>query len=377
MTNSTDNSIDLPVELLLNAVFSLRASFSVEEGQEDVGTQLSVRMLLPHIRPRADPRLAAMLADTLEHHTPKSDAEADALLLLCSDFVERKSVQALDGCISVVLSRYQHYEKEQRPAGAINWLLKGIELEALLYCDQSKEGTSAWQEQLSSSGVCYRLLNTICLHTAQSLLKCLLREEDSIALTHVRGEEIVIELEKSNLMSYVPAVRLLDHIVAITTSSAEHPDEALIADHIISCLADERNDEDDGVVSSLARSSMHWDLLRLAHQILERRADMDFTAPFDVRGMQVLMERFTTVLACREVERVKTELASQEDIQAMRLSFSNGLMKAFVAENAQKKLSSSANRSTDTTSVADICAADLGKYSRDKQEKVVERMLDF
>jgi hypothetical protein len=113
--------------------------------------------------------------------------------------------------------------------------------------------------------------------------------------------------------------------------------------------------------------------LRLAHLMLDRTVERDFSASFDVRGMQVLLERFTIITASREVERLAP--LSEEETNKMRTSLANGLMRAFVAENSKKKNAEFGK--ANNFSVAGVCAADLGKYSRDKQEKAVKMMLDI
>ena len=368
---SPSDEYSLQIELLLNASFSIRSSLAVD-GQQDLATRLSVRLLLPHIKPRGDLRIAATLADTLDHHTPQSDAEARTLLALCRSLVKRKNVRVLDGCVSIALSRYWHYVRDQRPGGSVYWLLAGMELESLVLCADGTERTGSWQRYLSS-GVCYRLLFAICMETTQSLLKGLLGDEDGAALVYARAREMVTALEESTLASYVPCAQGLSHVVQMASAIVERKDDVLVASSIVACLEEKRNEEDDGVVMSLARSSMHWDLLRLAQLLLEKNVERDFSSPFDVRGMQVLLERFTVVTASRELERLKP--LSTEETMKMRTALANGLMRAFVAENSKKKRA--VTNPSGNFSVAGIFAADLAKHSRDKQEKVVEMMLDI
>lgn len=360
----------LQTELLLNASFAIRSSLAVE-GHHDLGTRLAVRLLLPHVKPDGDVQIAATLAETLEHHTPQTDAEANTLLSLCRNLVERKHVRVLDGCVSIALSRHRHYLVDQRPGGAVHWLLTGMELESLVLCDGA-ENSGPWQRDLSS-GVCYRILVTSCMETAQSLLKGLLGDEEGVALVYARAQEMVASHEESKLASFVPAVKVLEHVVEMAKAIVGRTDETVVASSIVSCLEEKVNNEDDGVVSSLARSSMHWDLLRLAHLMLDRTVERDFSASFDVRGMQVLLERFTIITASREVERLAP--LSEEETNKMRTSLANGLMRAFVAENSKKKNAEFGK--ANNFSVAGVCAADLGKYSRDKQEKAVKMMLDI
>jgi hypothetical protein len=364
-------------ELLLNAAFALRSSLATE-GQHDLGARLAVRLLVPYVKTGDDVEIAAAIVNTLEHHAPETDAEANTILALCLKLVERKSVRVLDGCISIVLARYRHFLSDQRPGGAVHWLLKGIELESLVLCD-GPQRTGAWQETLST-GVCYRLLVAYFQELSQSLLKCLLGDEEGASLQFASAKEMVAAAqEEAEIASFIPAVKVLEHFVGMAEAIAARKDEALVARSIVACLEERANDEEGGVVSSLARPSMHWDLLRLAKGILDRNAQRDrlherqsYSAPFDVRGMQVLMERFTLMIASREIEKSKP--ISEAETSKMRLALGDGLMRAFVAENASKK---AALRTGRKVSIAGIHSSDLGKYSREKQEMVVEKMLDF
>jgi hypothetical protein len=376
MLDPSDN-YSVKSELLFNGAFALRSSLATE-GQHDLGARLSVRLLVPYVKTGDDVEIAAAIVNTLEHHSPETDAEANTILQLCLKLVERKNVRILEGCISIVLARYRHFRSDQRPAGAVHWLLKGIELESMVLCD-GPQRTGAWQETLST-GVCYRLLVAYFQKTAQSLLKCLLGDEEGASLQFASAKEMAAAAQEENeASSFIPAVKVLEHFVGMAEAIAARKDESLVARGIVACLEERANDEEGSVVSSLASPSMHWNLLRLAKGILDRNAQRDrlherqsYSAPFDVRGMQVLMERFTIMIASREIE--KSSPIPENETTNMRRALGGGLMRAFVAENAAKK---AALRSGRKVSVAGIYSADLGKYSREKQEMVVATMLDF
>ena len=136
MPNPSDK-YSLKTELLLSASFSIRSSLATE-GHHDLGTRLSVRLLLPHVKIDGDVRVTANLVDVLEHHSPQTDAEANTLLSLCRSLVERKNVRVLDGCVSSALARYRYFLQDQRPGGAVHWLLAGMELESLVLCTGTK-----------------------------------------------------------------------------------------------------------------------------------------------------------------------------------------------------------------------------------------------
>lgn len=380
----------LKTELLLDAAFAIHSSLGME-GHQDLGTRLTVRFLLPCIKVDSDVRITATLVNTLEHHAPKTDAEANALLALCRTLVERKNVRVLDGCVSICLARYRHYLKDQRPGGAVHWLMVGMEFESLvLGCRKTKSSTSNskkgttkettaanWQQALES-GVCHRVLVCYCLETSQGLLKGLLGEEEGVSLLYGRAKEMIATaIEESDFSSFLRPARALEHILIIAEAIAEKKNESVVASSVVACLEEQPNEDDNGVVSSLARSSMHWNLLRLAKGILERSGQkkglhgkQEYEAFFDVRGMQVLMERFTVIAASREMEG---EPLSSKDLQDMRLTLGDGLMSAFVAENGIKK----AHNGAPKMAVTGVYSPDLGKYSREKQQLVVAKMLDF
>lgn len=334
-----------------------------------------VRLLLPHIKLESDLRITATMVDAMEHHYPQTDEEASALLEMCRKLVERKNIRVLDGCISIVLARYRYFLADGRPGGAVHWLLVGIELEAkALFGDKR---TGSWQRALAT-GVCHRLLVTYCMKTSDILLKGMLGEGEGVSLYFAQGKEICTACDESEMADFIPAVKVLSHVVTMAEAIAERKDDALVASSIIACL-EERANDDDGVVSCLARSTMHWNLIRLAKLVLDRNSEREgmeemhlHTASFDVRGMQVLLERLTVFTSILDMEGLKP--SSSEDLQQIRLAFAEGLMRAFVAENAMKK---SSFRKTPQISLVGVYAAELGKVSREKQELVVQNMLEF
>ena len=354
---------------MLSAAFAIRSSFAVE-GQRDLGTRLVVRLLLPHIKVDGDVAITASMVNALEHHYPQTDAEATMILDLCRKLVERKNIRVLDGCIAICLARYQFFLADERPGGAVHWLLTGMNMEAL--CMGSVLTAVP-------TGVCHRLLVTICMQTSESLLKGLLGGGEGVSLVYASGKEIVVACEESDICRTVRAVKVLEHIVAMAEAIAERKDDSLVATNIVSCLEEHPSDEGDGEVSCLARPTMHWDLIRLAKVILDRNVEREameelhlHAASFDVRGMQILLEKLTLVLATHEM--TGRSGPAHEIVHATRLALAEGLMRAFVAENSMKQ---SRYMKGSRISVAGVYAADLGKVSREKQELVVQSMLDF
>jgi hypothetical protein len=78
----SDDGLSLKTEFLINASTAIRSSLATE-GANDLATRLAVRLLLPHVKIGSDLRIIANLVNTLEHYSPKSDADAKGLLSLC------------------------------------------------------------------------------------------------------------------------------------------------------------------------------------------------------------------------------------------------------------------------------------------------------
>ncbi|KAG7359741.1 Nup85 nucleoporin [Nitzschia inconspicua] len=371
----------------IHAASAIRSSFAAEaedaakdphrpSDQRDLGSWLTVKLLLPYIKVGSSLTYTAALVDTLEHHSPQSDPEAEKLLLLCQKLVERKNVRVLDGCDSICLARYLHYKASGSPAGAIKWLIRGAELESLLFCGSQRTG--AWQTLLHP-GVCFRKLVVEFSETAQSMLKYLLGEEvdGSASETYRRAKEMIEAQQESSITPFVAAVKVLEHIVTMAQAISEHPKTCttVVASNIVECLEEYCNEEDDGAVSSLAPPCMQWDLLRLSTLMLERDAakgDMEATASFDVKGMGVLFSCFMI-----NVENMKMTkqlgMISSENIYKMRLALGEGLKRAFIVENAMK---AAPQKKTARLSTEGVYAANFDEHAREVGELAVKNMLD-
>mmetsp|Transcript_15178 Transcript_15178/g.35174 ORF Transcript_15178/g.35174 Transcript_15178/m.35174 type:complete len:892 (+) Transcript_15178:74-2749(+) len=377
---------NMATELLLEASSATRTSLATE-GYFDLGTRLAVRLLLPHIEIDSDTRITATLVNALDHHSPKSDGEAKSLLALCRNLIERKNIRVLDGCVSICLARYIHYIGKRIPGGAVHWLLTGMHLESLVLCEGPKR-SGDWQRALTS-GVCYRKLIAYFTETSRTLLKTLLGEESGASLVYDRAKEMVVETKKEDsnldsLASFVSAVRLLENMITIAGAIVERKDNSIIASGIISCLEERPNDDDDGVVSCLARS-LSWDLLRLGIAVLDMDATLVETkdrhettvsdiASFDVRGMGILLSVFTIetkARALKEEDEAENSCLDENELQRYRLALAEGLKRAFVSENAMKR--AARTRRPKMT----VYAANLSKCSREEQEWIAESMLNY
>jgi hypothetical protein len=328
----------LETDLLLSAADAIVSSHS--SSRADVGTRLAVGLLLPHARPQGDLRITAALAEIIAHHSPGTDAEAKLLLDLVHPLVAKKSLRVVDGCVNLVLSRYQRYDGTAA-AGAVYWLLRGVELEREAYHSMEV-------------GSCSRLLVTSCVTTSSTLLSGLVGDNENLGTTFMKAKDMATSIREDDLdLCDVREVAVLLHIADLATAIVEKRGDDVVASHISACLADGLRN--DGAVHVLAHSSMHWTLLRLAYVILNKNEE---SAPFDVAGMEVLLLRLT-------------ELGNHEP--KMRLAFAKGLMRAHVTGNAKLKTSM-----TSTSSHLDgAVSSKLTLYSPADQERIVANMLDM
>jgi hypothetical protein len=376
------SSFSILTELLLSASQAILSSLSSSE--PDVGVRLSTKLLLPYVKPNGDVRITATLGETLVRHGPTTDAEARVLLDLCRDLVARKSRRVLDGCVSLILFRYHHYLAEQRHGGAVHWLLKGVELEVLMYATtDGRRDNKAWQTVLAS-GVCSTLLCSSCATTSQSLLAGLVANDEtaSVGQDFVRAREMVTSIQEddpSGLTHTIRQVKLLILVFGMARAVVNNEGDSVIAKNIVACLEDNVDEEDDGVVVSLAHYNMYWDLLSLAYSILQREEeckqtgsmDEKYKASFYVHGIRTLLE----ILAQITLSNKGITETKESQVISMRLTFGKGLMRAIVAANAKRReidLRSSQSNSR----LGSAHSSKLSTYSRSDQERIVEMMLD-
>lgn len=380
------SSFSFQTELLLSASEALLSSLSSSE--PDLGARLSTQLLLPFATPSGDVRITATLGETLERHGPSTDAEARELLDICRDLVGRKSRRVLDGCVNMILFRYQHYLTEQRFGGAVHWLLKGIELEALLFatCSDGRRVEKAW-EIVNASGVFGTLLCSACLTTSKSLLAGLVvdeKEQSPVGLDFVRAQEMAASIQEddpSGLSHKIPEVKLLILVFGMARAIVEGEGDPAVAKNIVSCLEANVNEEDNGVVAPLAHYAMYWDLLLLAYTILNRdevradesgSAELKCAASFDVQGIRILMTKFVKLTAASEKGSVESGGTVALDESSMRLALGKGLERAILAENSKRQ---AFGLQKPYGELGSAHSAKLSSYSHSDQEQIVQLML--
>jgi hypothetical protein len=356
------------IECLCEASAAILSSLA--DSNPGVGTRLAVRLLLPYAAQQGNTPIVATITDILDHHAPQTDAEARSLLTLCRPLVEQQSVRVLDGCVSIVLHRYRSYVHRQIPGGGIPWLLAGIEFESLVL---------AALEQ----GSCYRTLVVACHHSSSYLMQCLTRAADIEGSAYETAQSMVAALQDApSDTKTIPAVQELVSTLSIFDSILKTVNYDEAASQIVTLL-EERKDGKTGVCFTVASASMHWPLLRTAKKMILDKEEEDpadsqktiFTSAFDKRGVALLMERLTQIDMFR-VETLSGSSPSEKDVDDMRKALGHALARAFVAENAKKKLHRKSPRRKQDA-VDGILSIDLWKHHLSVQEDVVRGMLEI
>ena len=76
--------------------------------------------------------------------------------------------------------------------------------------------------------------------------------------------------DPSGLAHQIRDVKLMEDVLEIALAMIEIKGDQAIAQHIVACLETRVDENDDGIVVSVAHWSMYWDLLSLAHMVLKR-----------------------------------------------------------------------------------------------------------
>lgn len=353
------------IECLCEASAAILSSLA--DSNPGVGTRLAVRLLLPYAAQEGNTPIVATITDILDHHAPQTDAEARSLLILCRPLVEQKSVRVLDGCVSIILHRYRSYVDRQIPGGGIPWLLTGIEFESFVLAALTQ-------------GSCYRTLVVACHHSSSYLMQCLTRTADIEGSAYETAQSMAAALQDASTdTKTIPAVQELISTLSIFDSILKTVDDEQAASQIVTLL-EERKDEKTGVCFTVASASTHWPLLRTAKMILDKEEDSAgstktvFTSVFDKRGVALLMERLTQI----DSFRLETSDSSptEKEVDDIRKALGYALARAFVAENARKKLHRKSPRRKQDA-VDGILSVDLWKHHLSVQEDVVRGMLEI
>lgn len=328
----------LQTEILLSAAEAILSSFSIR-GQADVGVRTAVRLLLPHSPPKRigdeicyEPCIAAMIYQTVSHRFPQSDSEAQGLLNLCEEMINRGSARIADACESLAFCRATFHASKDDISKHMYWLMRGIEVMTTWLPEDYRRALGFASR---------RHFDTMCEESADGLLSCLAavscsNGDDREKLTEATG--LALERASTVLQSVLDdgsmtaplkdsvEVALLYHIVQIANEQAEN-NHKKVAAQIISCLEEKPS---VGAAITVANSKMYFKLLQIAASILseEETASSDnsmssASCAFSSDGLHILMVRLNQVMFWEGESSNRTDYFT-----AVQMKLCNGLMRA-------------------------------------------------
>jgi leucyl aminopeptidase (aminopeptidase T) len=217
------------------------------------------------------------------------------------------------------------------------------------------------------------------------LMQCLTGAADIEGAAYETAQSMAAALQDApSDTKAIPAVQELISTLSIFDSILKTVNYDEAASQIVTLL-EERKEIQTGVCFTAASSSMHWPLLQTAKVILDKEEEEDsadstkaiFTSAFDKRGVALLMERLTQIDTFRvETADSSSSSPAEKEVDDMRKALGHALARAFVAENAKKKLHRKSPRRKQDA-VDRILSSDLWKHHLSVQEDVVRGMLEI
>lgn len=357
-------SMEKRCEFLIEASSSIVASSRVSNA--DIGVQLAIRLLLPHVTMTASPlrgEFAAAISNILEHYTPTTDYYARTALSLCIPLLSKTESQSkniqrqwqrilLDGCISVMIQLYRKYERQRDHNETVDMtllLLEGVDFESDVL-------PQPWL------GTCYRLLEAECFKTilillqvmassstrnindteeaqqydpffimkAESMSKVIERYISTTTAAITDGESDARSPYQRNPTDRLPAVAtLLADVVEMFTLSLSNRDHHEIAKHITTVLSK---------CNSSYSICLRWWLLRVARCLMELEID-DL---FDSSGVTTLLQHLSEVKSCSEIATLGDSnnvqyVGEVSELSDMQSCFHGLLLKSMCRQNAMKQ----------------------------------------
>jgi hypothetical protein len=353
-------------EFLIEASSSIVASSRVSD--PDIGVQLAIRLLLPHITMIASPlrgEFAAAISNILEHYTPTTEYYARTALSLCIPVISKTENQSkhiqcqwqrmlLDGCVSVLVQLYRKYELQRNHNQTVDvtvLLLDGVDLESDVL-------PQPWL------GTCYRLLEAECFKTILTLLQAMAsssvtedndteveQHADPFVVARAEPMSKVIEQYISsttantggksdarsayqrNPADRLPAVALLlVNVIEMCTLFLSDTNHHELAKHITTFLS-----KCNSVLSSSSMCLRLW-MLRVARSLIEREIDGIFNSSDVTTLLQHLsaVKSFFEITASRDSDNAKYlgSVLEQDDMQSC---FHGLLLQSMCSQNAMKQ----------------------------------------
>lgn len=359
-------SVEKRFEFLIEASSSIVASTHVSH--PDIGVQLAIRLMLPHVAMMTSSlrnQFAAAVSNILEHYTPTTDHYARTALSLCTPLLSKTEQQPknsqrqwqrmlLDGCVSVLIQLYRKHERQRsndHTGEVMLVLLEGIDLESDVL-------PQPWL------GTCYRLFEAECYKTVAALLR-------AMASSSTRNEADAEELQQFDPLTILkaePMSKVIGRYMSTPSNKINRgtelscnrlPSVALLLVHVVDMftlfLSDKHHNELAKHIitflskcsSSSSSSSIHlrWWILRVARTLIERKID----GIFDLNGVTILLQHLSEVTSCPEIislgnaNTILLPAGSVSEQNDLQLCFHGLLLKTLCTQNSIKQRSCAKN----------------------------------
>ena len=291
----------------------------------------------------------------MEHYAPSSEGHAKTVINLCRPLIERKSLQILDACTTVLLALHRSLLDKTENQKAVLILMEGLSLEAIVLPAES-----------ISLGACYRTLARLCLETITDVLEWVPDRNSGDKTKVPLAKDIKSVVEKNGALHKIPEAMLTVHGVRVANAvCVGHFEDA--CDAITEMLL---SDIDPDTGTTILRPSLHWLVLCAAQMSIDK---VDNPARgFDTKGMNILMERLV------ELTILPNHPYPLDRVAHVRESLVRGLAHAFVVENTRKASKKTRPQTVYTDELFEgITTSNMHLHSVDTQERFVQHLLDF
>ena len=333
---------------------------SLADSNQDIGVQLSTRLLIPHAVERKNIEIVATLESLLSRYHPSSDTFAETLLSQISPLLEMKSLFIMDSCVSVLLCRYRFHKSRNRMEQAIRILMKGIGVESKVLDD-------------INLGLCCKLLVVECQQSSLFLLNCLAGFCQFDPAVAMAAKDIAKGLtHDNNHYIKIPEASMLLCVLSIFDNYGKNNEQRNVGKSIIDFLSGKY--DKNGVLKKQVPLSVVRPCLLLAGTLIDDFKTVQVSeynnsglSPFDSKGIAVLMESFQRFRS--------TELCTSPEMAKAQENLVYGLSQAIRSDNLGRTHSDTRNKGLGVITDG-ILSSKLNNYSANIQEEVVKRMLE-
>jgi hypothetical protein len=321
----------------------------------DMGIVLALRLLVPFVLETGNRGVLSLIPELLDRRLPTSSAELQSIIDLCLPLIERKSLQILDACASIMQTRFRYCIESNLTGDGMCWLLRGIKLEEKY--SSTTEGSS--RKQLAR--YCYTLtdsvLNVVIAKDAQGMPAVNQAKEALEEVYRTEGFD----------MSLYPELLTLERSVSIFNAVVMDNDMGKAAESIVACL--DTNLKGDMSVGCAAPSPFHQPLLQIAKEVLTLTRLENTECPFNRHGIDVLQSTLVSLHSLSQATKAGSEYIKY--VKEMQELLASSLSLAIIQEN--KALRRKPVVAKDQMKGVYTCT--LSSFPIDVQEKYVQSLL--